>query len=182
MSLTAPQGNRVTPATRFQAASVSKPATARGVLPLVEQGRIGLDQRVIGHLRRWRLPPSPFDPGGITVRRLLSHTAGLSVHGYAGQTPKRPLPPIEASLSGEAGGSFPAELLETPGRRSLYSGSGYSVLQLLVEEFTGWPITRVPIEAGGPAWRCCSTDGSASWCWPTATPAAAPSTPWSSSG
>jgi hypothetical protein len=51
----------------------------------------------------------------------LSHTAGLSVHGYAGQTLDRLLPPIEASLSGEAGGSFPVELLEAPGRRWLYS-------------------------------------------------------------
>jgi CubicO group peptidase (beta-lactamase class C family) len=75
----------------------------------------------------------------IRPRRLLSHTAGLSVHGYAGQTPDRPLPSIEESLSGEAGGSFPVELLEVPGRRWWYSGGGYSVLQLLVEELTGRP-------------------------------------------
>lgn len=92
----------VTAETRFQAASPAKPVTAWGVLRLVEQERIGLDEPVVGRLRRWRLPPSPFDPDGVTVRRLLSHTAGLSVHGYAGQTPDRPLPPIEASLLGEA--------------------------------------------------------------------------------
>jgi CubicO group peptidase (beta-lactamase class C family) len=137
------KGQLVTPATRFQAASVSKPVTAWGVLRLVEQGRIGLDEPVVGHLRRWRLPPSSFQAGGITIRRLLSHTAGLSVHGYAGQTLERPLPPIEASLSGEAGGSFPVELLEAPGRRWLYSGGGYSVLQLLVEELTGRPFADV---------------------------------------
>jgi CubicO group peptidase (beta-lactamase class C family) len=130
-------GEPVTPATRFQAASVSKPVTAWGVLRLVEQGRIDLDEPVAGHLRRWCPPPSPFQTGGITVRRLLSHTAGLSVHGYAGQTLDRPLPAIEASLAGEGGGSFPVELLDTPGRRWLYSGGGYSVLQLLVEELTG---------------------------------------------
>ena len=50
------KGQLVTPATRFQAASVSKPVTAWGVLRLVEQGRIGLDEPVVGHLRRWRLP------------------------------------------------------------------------------------------------------------------------------
>jgi CubicO group peptidase (beta-lactamase class C family) len=135
-------GEPVTPVTRFQAGSVSKPVTAWGVLRLVEQGRIGLDEPVVGRLRRWRPPPSPFDPDGISVRRLLSHTAGLSVHGYAGQTLERPLPPIEASLSGEAGGSFPVELLEAPGRRWLYSGGGYSVLQLLVEELTGRPFAE----------------------------------------
>jgi CubicO group peptidase (beta-lactamase class C family) len=95
----------VTPTTRFQAASLSKPVAAWGVLRLIEQGRIGLDEPVVSHLRHWRPPPSPFDADGITVRRLLSHTAGLSVHGYAGQTLDRPLPPIAASLSGEAGGA-----------------------------------------------------------------------------
>jgi CubicO group peptidase (beta-lactamase class C family) len=130
-------GQPVTAATRFQAASVSKPVTAWGVLRLVEQGRIGLDEPIVGHLRRWRPPPSPFDAAGLTVRRLLSHTAGLSVHGYVGQTPDRPLPPIVASLSGETGGSFPVELLEAPGGGWLYSGGGYSLLQLLVEELTG---------------------------------------------
>jgi CubicO group peptidase (beta-lactamase class C family) len=129
----------VTASTRFQAASLSKPVTAWGVLRLVEQGRIGLDEPVVGRLRRWHPPPSPFDPEGITVRRLLSHTAGLSVHGYAGQGPEEPPPPIAASLSGEAGGSFPVELLQAPGRGWLYSGGGYSVLQLLVEELTGRP-------------------------------------------
>jgi CubicO group peptidase (beta-lactamase class C family) len=61
------------------------------------------------------------------------------VHGYVGQTSDRPLPSIEASLSGETGDGFPVELLAAPGRGWLYSGGGYSVLQLLVEELTGRP-------------------------------------------
>jgi CubicO group peptidase (beta-lactamase class C family) len=144
-------GRPVMTATRFQAASVSKPVTAWGVLRLVESGRIGLDEPIIGQLRRWRPPPSPLDADGITVRRLLSHTAGLSVHGYVGQTLDRPLPSIVASLSGEAGGSFPVELLEAPGRRWLYSGGGYSVLQLLVEELSGRPFAEfMQTEVLGP--------------------------------
>jgi CubicO group peptidase (beta-lactamase class C family) len=132
-------GQPVTAATRFQAASLSKPVTAWGVLRLVESGRIGLDEPIVGRLRHWRPPPSPFDADGVTVRRLLSHTAGLSVHGYVGQNPDRPLPSIAASLAGETGDSFPVELLEASGRRWLYSGAGYSLLQLLVEELTGRP-------------------------------------------
>jgi CubicO group peptidase (beta-lactamase class C family) len=132
-------GQPVTAATRFQAASLSKPVTAWGVLRLVEAGRIGLDEPVVGHLRRWRPPPSRFDADGLTVRRLLSHTAGLSVHGYVGQTSDRPLPSIEASLAGEVGDGFPVELLAAPGRGWLYSGGGYSVLQRLVEELTDRP-------------------------------------------
>jgi len=132
-------GRPVTATTRFQAASVSKPVAAWGVLRLVEAGRIRLDEPVLPHLRRWRPPSSPFDGGGLTVRRLLSHTAGLSVHGYVGQRTDRPVPSIAASLAGETGDGFPVELLEAPGRRWLYSGGGYSVLQLLVEELTGRP-------------------------------------------
>jgi CubicO group peptidase (beta-lactamase class C family) len=132
-------GRPVTAATRFQAASLSKPVTAWGVLRLVETGQIGLDEPVVGRLRRWRPPPSPFDADGITVRRLLSHTAGLLVHGYVGQPSDRPLPPIAASLSGETGDGFPVEPLEAPGRGWLYSGGGYSLLQLLIEELTGRP-------------------------------------------
>jgi CubicO group peptidase (beta-lactamase class C family) len=132
-------GQPVTAATRFQAASLSKAVTAWGVLRLVESGRIGLDEPVVGHLRRWQPPPSRFDADGLTVRRLLSHTAGLSVHGYVGQTSDRPLPSIEASLAGETGDGFPVELLAAPGRGWLYSGGGYSVLQRLVEELTDRP-------------------------------------------
>jgi CubicO group peptidase (beta-lactamase class C family) len=144
-------GQPVTASTRFQAASLAKPVTAWGVLRLVESGRIGLDEPIIGHLRRWPLPPSPFDADRVTVRRLLSHTAGLSVHGYVGQSADRPLPSIAASLSGETGDSFPVELLAAPGRGWLYSGGGYSVAQLLVEELTGRPfVNHMQTEVLGP--------------------------------
>jgi CubicO group peptidase (beta-lactamase class C family) len=73
------------------------------------------------------------------VRRLLSHTAGLSVHGYVGRPADRPVPSIVASLAGETGDGFPVELLAAPGRGWLYSGGGYSMAQLLVEELTGRP-------------------------------------------
>jgi CubicO group peptidase (beta-lactamase class C family) len=144
-------GRPVTASTRFQAASLTKPVTAWGVLRLVESGRIGLDEPIIGRLRRWRPPPSRFDADGLAVRRLLSHTAGLSVHGYVGLPADRPVPSITASLSGETGDGFPVELLEPPGRRWLYSGGGYSLLQLLVEELTGRPFADyMRVEVLGP--------------------------------
>jgi hypothetical protein len=137
--------------------------TARGVLRPVESGRIGPDEPVIGRLRRWPPPPSPFDADGVTVRRLLSHTAGLSVHGYVGQPSDRPLPPIAASLSGETGDSFPRELLEPPGRGWLYSGGGYSLRQLLVEELTGRPFAdSMQAEVLGPLGM---TASSFRWSW-----------------
>jgi CubicO group peptidase (beta-lactamase class C family) len=80
----------VTAATRFQAASLSKPVTAWGMLRLVEAGRIGLDESIIGRLRHWRPPPSPFDAEGITVRRLLSHTAGCRCMAMSARPPIGP--------------------------------------------------------------------------------------------
>jgi CubicO group peptidase (beta-lactamase class C family) len=121
----------------FQLASISKSVTAWCVLRLVEQGLLDLDAPVEPRLTRWRWPPSAFDDDGVTVRRLLSHTAGFSVHGYPGLPPETPLPTLEESLEGDNGGSGPVRLLQPPGVGFLYSGGGYSILQLLVEEVTG---------------------------------------------
>lgn len=74
VSVGAPVGTR----TVFQVASLSKWITAFGVMRLVEQGRLALDAPVEDYLTRWHLPPGDFDNAGVTVRRLLSHTAGLT--------------------------------------------------------------------------------------------------------
>ena len=71
--------------TLFQVASMSKWITAWGVMTLVEAGTLDLDAPVSTYLTRWSLPKSEFDNGGVTVRRLLSHTAGLTDGlGYGG--------------------------------------------------------------------------------------------------
>ena len=72
----------VTRDTRFQVASVSKAVSAFGLLRLAAARRVSVDAPIA--LRGWAPPPSSFDPRGITLRRLLSHTAGLSVPGYIG--------------------------------------------------------------------------------------------------
>ena len=123
--------------TVFQAASISKPVTAWGVMRLVEQGKLGLDAPVGRYLARWQLPASEFDRDEVTVRRLLSHTAGLSLGGYPGLDPGRRLPTLEASLSGATGGAGDVRLVQEPGSAFSYSGGGYTLLQLLVEEVTG---------------------------------------------
>jgi CubicO group peptidase (beta-lactamase class C family) len=127
----------VAPDTLFQVASISKVLTAWGVMRLVEAGKLELDAPVERYLTRWRLPPSAYDPAGVTVRRLLSHSAGLSLHGYPGRDPGTALPAIEASLSGDNGGSGPVALTLPPGAQFSYSGGGYTLLQLMVEEVSG---------------------------------------------
>ena len=84
---------------------LSKPVTAWGVMRLVESGQLELDAPVEQYLTRWHLPPSRYDAAGVTIRRLLSHTAGLSLHGYPGLPPDQALPTLEESLSGKNGGA-----------------------------------------------------------------------------
>ena len=104
---------------------------------LVDQGKLDLDVPVEKYLKRWHLPESEFDKDGVTLRRLLSHTAGLSLHGYPGFGPDDKLPSVEESLSGKTNGSGDVHLIMEPGTKWKYSGGGYTISQLLIEEATG---------------------------------------------
>jgi CubicO group peptidase (beta-lactamase class C family) len=135
----ADQKNRtpMTPDTIHQVASVSKSLTAWGVMKLVDDGVINLDDPVEKYLTRWHIPPSPYDTNGVTIRRLLNHTAGISLSGYGAGVPvDQPLPSLEASLSGDTRGCGSVELVRQPGEGFMYSGGGYTILQLMVEEVT----------------------------------------------
>ena len=130
----------VTPDTVFNVASVSKPMAAWGVMHLVETGRIDLDRPVSDYLTRWSLPASPYDDSGVTVRRLLSHTAGIANvgGGYEGYGPDETPQTLVASLAAASdAGNEAARLIAEPGQSHLYSGAGYEILQLLVEEVSG---------------------------------------------
>ena len=130
--------------TLFPVASLGKWVTAVGVLTLVEAGKLDLDAPVGTYLTRWTLPADGHDPRQVTVRRLLSHTAGLTDGlGYAGFAPGTPVQALEASLTQAADASPGADgrvrVGEPPGDAWRYSGGGYTLLQLLVEEVTGEP-------------------------------------------
>ncbi len=127
----------VTTSTLFNIGSISKTHAAWGLLRLVEDGKLDLDAPVEKYLTRWHLPPSAFDHDKVTLRRLLSHTAGLRLHGYPGFKPDEPLPSIEESLSGNTNGSGDVRVIMEPGTKWQYSGGGYTIAQLLVEEVTG---------------------------------------------
>jgi CubicO group peptidase (beta-lactamase class C family) len=128
----------MTPDTLYQVASVSKSLTAWGVMKLVDDGMIGLDDPVEKYLTRWHIPSSLYDTNGVTIRRLLNHTAGISLEGYGSGVPAgEPLPTLEESLLGDTRGCGAVELVREPGEGMMYSGGGYTILQLLVEEVTG---------------------------------------------
>ncbi|MEC0169307.1 serine hydrolase [Paenibacillus graminis] len=129
--------------TLFQAGSISKSLTAWGILHLVDQGLLSLDDPAAKYLTRWKLPDSGFDPSQVTLRRLLSHTAGLPAHkGYLGTAPGKKLPALEESLSGAGWFNDPVRLTTAPGTQEVYSGAGYTLLQLVIEEVTGQPFEQ----------------------------------------
>jgi CubicO group peptidase (beta-lactamase class C family) len=127
---------RVTPETIFNVGSLSKTPTAWAVMQLVQQGKIGLDQPIDTYLTRWHLPPSAFNSKQVTVRRLLSHTSGISNHDYHGWDPASPLPPIEDSLAGKTG-TGNVQIVNQPGSGFHYSGANFAILELLLEEQSG---------------------------------------------
>jgi CubicO group peptidase (beta-lactamase class C family) len=141
------RGVAVTPDTVFQVGSISKPLTAWGVMRLVQQGKLNLDAPVERYLTRWHLPRSLFDADGVTIRRLLSHSAGLNSQDYS-PISARPLPSLEQSLSGESGGvnarsgSDDVRITMEPGQQRSYSNGGYTLLQLVIEEVTGEPFAN----------------------------------------
>lgn len=127
---------KVTITTGFNIGSISKTVTAWGIMKLVQEGKIDLDAPAEKYLTRWHLPESEFDSNKVTIRRLLSHTAGLSLHGYPGWSLKDKLPTIEESLNGKNNGPGRVEIIMEPGTKWKYSGGGYSILQLIIEEVT----------------------------------------------
>jgi CubicO group peptidase (beta-lactamase class C family) len=135
-------GESVDSETLFQVASLSKWITAWGIMTLVEVGKLDLDAPVATYLKRWTLPESEFDNSKVTVRRLLSHMAGLTDGlGYAGFVPGAKVQSLEESLTRAADASPGADgrvrLGSSPGTKWQYSGGGYTLLQLVIEEASG---------------------------------------------
>ncbi|HEY3815383.1 MAG TPA: serine hydrolase [Caulobacteraceae bacterium] len=134
----------VTPDTLFQAGSISKPLSAMAALKLVQEGRLNLDEDVNARLKAWKVPDSPFTAQEkVTLRRLLSHTAGLTVHGFEGYERSAPLPTLMQVLNGaKPANSAPVVVNLTPGTKWVYSGGGYVVAELLMQETTGEPFAQ----------------------------------------
>ena len=92
---------QVTPETLFQAGSISKPIAALGALSLVRSGKLKLDENVNNELRSWHVPGNKFTTNQkVTLRRLLSHSAGLTVHGFSGYEVGQPLPTVVQIVDG----------------------------------------------------------------------------------
>ncbi len=134
----------VTAETLFQAASISKSVTAVGAMTLVEQGKLKLDDNVNSCLKQWKVPENEFTKEQkVTLRRLLSHTAGLSVHGFPGYEAGTAVPTVIEVLDGKKPANTAAIRVDIlPGSQYRYSGGGYTVAQLMMEEAAGMPFAE----------------------------------------
>lgn len=131
----------VTTETRFQAASISKPVAALAALKLVEQGRLSLDEDVNAKLKSWKVPDNAFTSiEKVTLRRLLSHSGGLTVHGFPGYQVSDRLPTLVEILDGvKPANTGPVRVDIKPGSQWRYSGGGITVMQLLMTDVTSTP-------------------------------------------
>lgn len=131
----------VNSATVFSTASMSKWIAAAGVMKLIEDGALDLDDSVSNYFTRWQLPEGEFDIDGVTVRRLISHTAGFTDElGFGDYTLDETLPSLEEELANpraSSGEPIEIKLSLEPGSAWRYSGGSYLLLELLIEEVTG---------------------------------------------
>ena len=131
----------VTVHTLFQAGSISKPVAATGTLYLVEHGKLSLDENVNDKLKSWKVPDNEFTKDQkVTLRRIMSHSAGLTVHGFPGYEVGKPVPTLVQVLNGEPpANTAPVRVEFVPGSKQNYSGGGVTIEQLLVTDVTGEP-------------------------------------------
>jgi len=135
--------------TLFQAASISKPVTALAALRYAEQGRWSLDANLNEKLVSWKIPDNEHTKAQkVTLRRVLSHNAGLTVHGFPGYAPGAPLPTLQQILDGQKpANTAPVRVDVVPGSETRYSGGGTTVLQLMMVDQLKKPFPQIMSEA-----------------------------------
>jgi len=131
-------GRPVGPDTLFQAASLTKPVSAVVAAAAAEAGLVNLEADALAMLTRWR-HPKPWWEGPVTLRMLFAHRAGVNVHGFPGYRMDERVPDLTRLMDGIRDKNEPIRVVEQPGAQREYSGGGYLIAQLAVEDQTGIP-------------------------------------------
>jgi CubicO group peptidase (beta-lactamase class C family) len=139
----------VTTQTLFQAGSVSKAVAAIGALQLVEEGKIPLDEDVNSILKNWKVPDNEFTKEQkVTLRHLLSHSAGLTVHFFPGYSVNDPIPTLTQILDGQPpANTAPVRVNYVPGSKWSYSGGGLLVAQQIMIDATSMLFPQIMRES-----------------------------------
>jgi CubicO group peptidase (beta-lactamase class C family) len=139
--------SKVTTETLFQAGSISKPIFALGVMRLAQDGQLNLDDDIRDYLSSWYVPANEGWQPKITWRQLLSHTAGLTVHGFPGYQASEKLPTVLQILNGEApANTAKVEVNILPGTQFRYSGGGITVGQQALVDLLKKPFPQIMTE------------------------------------
>ncbi len=143
--VTSLDGPPVTAETLFQAGSISKPLAAMAALHQVQLGKLSLDADVNTVLTSWKLPDAAVSGGKpVTLRELLTHTGGTTVHGFPGYSTDAPVPSLVQVLNGEKPANTPAIRIEAaPGSKWNYSGGGYTIMQQMLIDETKEPFPKL---------------------------------------
>lgn len=128
------ENRKVNELTLFVPGSLSKSANAVGILKLVQDKKIDLFADINNSLTSWKFPYDSMSKNKkITLANLLSHTAGLSVHGFYGYKEGDTLPNIVQILNGvKPANSVPVRSIFEPGLKMEYSGGGVMISQLML--------------------------------------------------
>ncbi|WP_394221326.1 serine hydrolase domain-containing protein [Alteromonas gracilis] len=128
--------------TVFQAGSISKPAFAAVLMKYRQDNPIDLDTDVNNLLTSWQLPEHEWTgQEAVSLRRLLSHTAGTTVHGFPGYTAGEPVPTLQQVLEGTAPANTSAVVVDIqPGTQMRYSGGGTTLAQLTLQDIANEPL------------------------------------------
>jgi CubicO group peptidase (beta-lactamase class C family) len=134
----------VTLDTLFQAGAISKPVTAIAALHFVEAGKWSLDENINDKLISWKVPDNEFTTKEkVTLRRLLSHSTGTTVHGFPGYKVNEPVPTVAQVLDGEKPANTPPVRVDiVPGTQTRYSGGGTTIVQLMLVDQLKQPFLR----------------------------------------
>jgi CubicO group peptidase (beta-lactamase class C family) len=138
----------VTTETLFQAGSISKPVAAMVALKRVQQGKISLDENINNKLVTWKLPDNEFTAKKkVTLANLLSHTGGLTVHGFPGYAAGEKIPTLPQVLDGTEPANTAAVRVDMePGTKFRYSGGGSTIAQLAIMDIEKKPYPEIAKE------------------------------------
>jgi len=131
--------NPINSETLFSVGSISKVVNAIVTLKLVELGDLNLDKNINNYLKDWKVDKNQFNSQNeVTLRHILSHTAGFSVHGFEDYYPGEPLPTTLQILNGDKPAkNNKVELILPVGHQYKYSGGGITIIQKIIEDVTG---------------------------------------------
>ena len=138
------KSGKITERTLFQAGSISKPMFALAVMRLAQEGCLDLDRDVNDYLTSWKVPPNDLWQPRITLCQILTHSAGLTVHGFPGYSRSERIPTVPQILDGEApANTGPVRVNLLPGSQIRYSGGGTTIGQLAVADLLKKPFQEI---------------------------------------